>query len=134
EPGGQRPVAVARLDGAAAEEDPSFMRRDGAHDEKRILVVDHAARVAQPSRQRVARRHAAHDGGAAVGAELHPSSRSVRPMRSGATSMRSRGAPERFTQKTRKPKALAPIASQPLDETKVMAVLSATPSVFIASS
>ena len=41
-------------------------------------------------------------------------------MRSGLKPMRSAGAPLRLIQKTWKPKALAPSASQQLEETKPM--------------
>src|SRR6266850_5925366 len=72
EAGRQRPVAVARLDRAAAEKQAPLVLRDRADDQLRVLVVDLAAVVAHPARQRVAGRHALHDRRAAVSAELHP--------------------------------------------------------------
>src|SRR3954468_19375050 len=83
----QRPVTVARLDRAAAEQDPSRVLGDRAYDHDRVLVVDHPARVAQPARQAVARRHAARERRGAVRAEFHPGAR--RPGRAGTRAGRA---------------------------------------------
>src|SRR4051812_15831350 len=53
EAGGQRPIAVARLDGAAAQKHLALVFGHRADDEARILIVDVAALVAHPARQRV---------------------------------------------------------------------------------
>jgi hypothetical protein len=68
---GERPVAIARLDRAAAKENPPRVLRDRADDQLGVLVMDLAAGVADVARQAVAGRHAPRDRGTAVGAELH---------------------------------------------------------------
>src|SRR5574341_567768 len=78
EPGGQRPVAVARLDRPAAEQELALELGDRADHQARILVVDLAALVAYPARERVARRHALDHGRGAISAEFHPGSSAPR--------------------------------------------------------
>src|SRR3989441_2226474 len=98
EAGGQGPVAVARLDGAPAEENFSFKLWNAAYDQLGILVVDLAAVLADPARQRVPRRHALHHRGRAVRAELHARSRRLLMVLSGVKPRRSTGAPSRLIQ------------------------------------
>jgi len=66
----QRPAAVARLDGAPAEQNLVFPDRQGADDQTRISVVDGAALVANVTRNAVARGNAHIDGAGADAAEV----------------------------------------------------------------
>ena len=58
EAGGMRPVAAARLDGAAAEQDAARMLDHAAGDDARILVMHLAAALAHRALALVARRNA----------------------------------------------------------------------------
>ncbi len=94
----QRPLAIARLDGAAAQQDAVFPLGNGTDDHLRIAVMDRAAGIADVPGQGVAGRDPAHDRGAALGAEVHglvfrrgASSRDCKPglLRGGAAFLRA---------------------------------------------
>ncbi len=71
EPGRQRPLAVARLDRAPAQQHPLAPHGDGADDRARIDVMDRPALVAARATAVVAFRDADGDRVSAVGAEAH---------------------------------------------------------------
>src|SRR5882762_2216822 len=98
EAGGQGPVAIARLDGAPAEENFSFKFGNATYDQLGIFIMDLAAVVADPARQRVPRRHALQYRSRAVRAELHARSRRLLMVLSGVKPRRSTGAPSRLIQ------------------------------------
>src|SRR5437588_11176162 len=98
EAGGQGPVAVARLDGSSAQQNSPLKFRHTTYDQFGILVVDLAAVVADPARQRVPRPHALEHRGRAVRAELHVRSRRLLMVLSGLKPRRSTGAPSRLIQ------------------------------------
>src|SRR6185503_12363398 len=78
EAGRQRPVAVARLDGAPAQENPVLPLRQAADHQPGVLVMDAAAGVAEIARQRIARRHPLGQRCRAARAKLHLRSRIFR--------------------------------------------------------
>src|SRR5258708_1476679 len=98
EPGGQGPVAVARLDRAPAQQQPAPVLGDRADHQQGVLIVDHAAPVADPARQAIARGHAPDDRRPAIRAEFQFRSESVRIVLSGANPSLSSGAAERLIQ------------------------------------
>jgi hypothetical protein len=68
---GQRPEAVARFDGAAAEENLVFPFGNAADHQFRVLVVNGVADIADMARQVIPGRDAQADFGAAVAAVIH---------------------------------------------------------------
>src|SRR5258707_7664795 len=98
EPGGQGPVAVARLDRAPAQQQLARVLGDRADHQQGVLIMDHAALVADPARQAVARRHAPDHRRPAIRTEFQFRSASVLIVLSGVKPSLSSGAPRRLIQ------------------------------------
>src|SRR5258708_33363704 len=71
EAGRHRPVATARLDRTAAEQNALPVLGHAANDQPRVLIMDGAAGLADVARQIVAGGGAVVGGGAALAAEIH---------------------------------------------------------------